>query len=290
MPEGDTIFRTAVQLRKALLGRTVQGFDTDLETVAAVLERRPVVGRTVSAVEPRGKHLLIHFSAQDLSGGNADDLVLHTHMRMTGAWHLYRLGERWQKPQRLARVVIHTDAYIAPCFSAPVVELLTAMQTRQHSDLTALGPDAITAEFDPEVVLARLRRYPDVPIGVAVMNQQILAGVGNVYKSELLFLRRMCPFDRVGSLDDPTLRLLIDEAARLLQLNRNRGIRRTHFGLNERARVWVYGRTGEPCRVCGTPVRSRRQGIDARMTYYCPTCQPPSALPGIGSGLADPGP
>jgi len=310
MPEGDTLYRTAVNLRKALLGRTVLRFETTVAAVAAVDDGAPVAGRVVSAVEARGKHLLISFAdpefrvqgsgfssqrpetrdqSPETGGPDAErrtpehlntrtpehlkPLVLHTHLRMTGSWHLYRPGERWQKPAHRAVCVIHTDAFVAPCFSAPVVELLTERQAQRHPDLVELGPDAITAEFDPEEAKARMRRRPEVEIGVALMNQRLMAGVGNVYKSEVLFIRRLSPFGKVGELSEEALDALIAEAHRLLLANRGRTARATRFGLNERERLWVYGRSGEPCRVCGTSIRMRRQGLDGRSTYYCPECQ-----------------
>jgi endonuclease-8 len=192
---------------------------------------------------------------------------------MTGSWHLYRPGERWQKPSHRAVVVIETPDFVAPCFSAPVVELLTEWQAKRHPDLVELGPDAITQEFDPEEAKRRMRRRPDVEIGVALLDQRAMAGVGNVFKSEVLFLKRVSPFLKVGELPDEVLESVIQEARRLLLLNRERGSRRTHFGLDERERLWVYGRSGEPCRVCGQTLRMRRQGLDARSTYYCPECQ-----------------
>lgn len=273
MPEGDTIYRTAATLRKALLDRSVTRFETTLAVVAAVAERTPVAGRSVAEVEARGKHLLIHFRIQ-AAPENADaDLVLHTHMRMTGSWHIYRPGERWQKAERLAVVTIHTPEFVAPCFSAPVVELLTARQAEQHPELVSLGPDAITNEFDAAEAFRRLRARPETEIGVALLNQRLMSGVGNVYKSEVLFVRRVSPFREVAELDDEVLGGLISESHRLLRLNRGGGIRRTHFDLNDRNRLWVYGRTGQPCRVCGTRIRMRRQGADARSTYFCPACQ-----------------
>lgn len=306
MPEGDTLYRTAVTLRKALLGRKVTRFETSIEAVAVVQRKMPVEGRLISEIEARGKHLLITFAPEETPTGVEDDanppansagtvpqtssadlpppssdadpgprtpLVLHTHLRMTGSWHVYRPGERWQKPERYAKVVIHTDAFVVPCFSAPVVELLTEWQARRHPALVTLGPDAMTEEFDPEAAFERLRRHPDVPIGVALMNQRLMSGVGNVYKSEVLFTQRVSPFVAVGELEDAVLRGLIAESHRLLRLNQNRGERRTVFGLSEHDRLWAYGRSGEPCRVCGETIRMRRQGIDARSTYYCPRCQ-----------------
>jgi len=282
MPEGDTLFRAATTLRKALLGRTVTRFESSVPGVSVVDDRTPVAGRVVSAVEARGKHLLITFSPP--SGDSpiphtpspqppAPDLILHTHLRMTGSWHVYRPGEPWQKPERYAKVVIHTGAFIAPCFSAPVVELLTEWQAQRHTDLQELGPDAMTEEFDAEEAKQRILRRPDVEIGVALMNQRLMAGVGNVYKSEVLFMLRVSPFSKVRELGENVVEQLVAESHRYLRLNQDRGSRRTVFGLSERDRLWAYGRSGEPCRVCGETIRMRRQGLDARSTYYCPRCQ-----------------
>ncbi|MCC2670389.1 MAG: Fpg/Nei family glycosylase [Armatimonadetes bacterium] len=296
MPEGDTLYRTAATLRKALLGRVVTRFESSVLAVKAVEDRHPLAGRTITAVEPRGKHLLITFAAPDpaelppsaTSEPHTPDpphtehrtpntqhptLVLHTHLRMTGSWHIYRPGEPWQKPERYAKVVIHTEAFVAPCFSAPVVELLTEWQAQRHQGMQELGPDAITPEFDPEEARRRILRQPEVPIAVALLNQRLMAGVGNIFKSEVLFVRRVSPFARVGELTEETIAGLVEESHRLLCANRSGGERRTVFGLSERDRLWVYGRSGDPCRVCGEPIRMRRQGIDARSTYYCPHCQ-----------------
>jgi Formamidopyrimidine-DNA glycosylase len=284
MPEGDTLYRIAVNLRKALLGRRVTRFESRVEQVAAVNARRPVAGRTVLTVDARGKHLLIVFRKDEpsevaktpVSLGlelQRDDLVLHTHLRMTGSWHIYRPGERWQKPERQAVVTIYTEDFATPCFSAPVVELLTAIETARHPDLTTIGPDAMTEDFDSLTARARIRQRPDLPIGVALMHQRLIAGVGNVFKSEVLFLQRISPFVKVGDLTDETLDRVIGEAHQLMRLNADNSGRRTMFTLDERKKLWVYGRSGKPCRVCGENIRMQRQGIDGRSTYYCPRCQ-----------------
>ncbi len=278
MPEGDTIYRTAVQLRKALQGQRVTGFESQIAQVRALSLDYPVIGRVVSEVEARGKHLLVHFAPTEglNSVPQPPVLVLRTHMRMTGSWHLYRTGERWWKPADRARVVIRTEGFVAPCFNPPVVELMTEREARNHPDLRRLGPDTITEEFDPAEAKRRLQRRGELPIGVALMDQQLLSGVGNVFKSEILFIRRVSPFTRVEALGEGVLDGLIEESHRLLVLNRERGQRQTRFTLNEKDRLWVYGRSGEGCRVCGEAIKMRRQGEDARSTYYCPACQAPA--------------
>jgi endonuclease VIII len=280
MPEGDTLYRAAETLRKALLGKQVRSFESSVPEVAQVANRVRITGRVVSSVEARGKHLLITLSEappgdEEATGTErADsDYVLHTHMRMNGSWHLYRPEERWQKPARLAVVTIHTEDFVAPCFSAPVVELLSARQAERHPDLSALGPDAMTESFDAAEARARMRRRGDAEIGVALLNQRVMAGVGNVYKSEVMFVKGVSPFARVADLSDEVLDGLIAESHRLMRLNDRRGGRRTRFTLNAREKLWVYGRSGEPCYRCGETIRMRRQGLDARSTYYCPGCQ-----------------
>lgn len=290
MPEGDTLYRIAATLRKALLSRVLTRFESSLPEVSEIDSRMPVSGRTIEAVEARGKHLLIVMRRPDALSDPAahepiptrdpinldllrTDLVLHTHLRMTGSWHIYRPGETWQKPQSYAKAVIHTDAFVAICFSAPVVELMTARETIRHPQLIKLGPDAIAEEFDPLEARRRLRQFPDVPVGVAIMKQNAMAGVGNVYKSEVLFILRINPFTAINTLSDEMLDSLIAESRKLLTLNRGRGERQTHFSLDRSARLWAYGRSGEPCRVCGARMKMRRQGLEGRSTYYCPACQ-----------------
>lgn len=276
MPEGDTLFRTAATLRKALAGKALTGFETSVDTVRSISEGVRMVGRQVTSVESRGKHLLITFSPAPESAGhrlNSSVLVLRSHLRMKGSWHIYRPGETWRKPEAYCKVVLRTEDFVAPCFSAPVVELLTEAQAARLADLVELGPDAITEEFDAEEAFQRLRRRPEVPIGVGLMNQRAMAGVGNVFKSEVMFIRRVNPFMLIRELSDDTLRGLVEESHKLLKLNRTEGNRRTRSGLSERQRLWVYGRSGEPCAVCGVRLRMRRQGLDGRSTYYCPQCQ-----------------
>ena len=196
MPEGDTIYRTATVLRRLLHGRRLTGFETTVPHVAAAIARHSVVGRVISEVAPRGKHLLIVF--RDPDTGPAADLVLHTHMRMTGSWHVYHDRTAWKKPARFAKVVLRVEGVVAPCFSAPVVELLTTREVVRHPALSRLGPDAIAEGFDADDVRARLRSRPDLAIGEGLLLQTAIAGVGNVFKSEILFVERVNPFARIG--------------------------------------------------------------------------------------------
>ena len=267
MPEGDTIAQSARTLAGVLVGRTVTRFSSRVPGIEARAEALGIVGGQIAAVEARGKHLLIRFS-----GG----AVLRTHMRMTGSWHLYRQGTRWRKPAAFARVVLEAGDVLAVCFSAPEVELLTEPQSQSSTALGRLGPDLLAPTFDEDAALARLRAAGDREIADALLDQSIVAGIGNVYKSEVAFMERISPFARVAALDDDTLRRVLRTARRELQRNVGGDERRTTPNGHPHA-LWVYGRAGQPCARCGTPIRRVAQGPHARSTSWCPTCQPPTA-------------
>jgi endonuclease-8 len=257
VPEGDTIWKTAKTLRRAIGGQELIGFEA---TVA--LRRRPSVGITVRDVEARGKHLLVWFG---------DGTALHTHLRMNGAWHVYRPGERWQRPAGAMRVRVVTPQTEAVCFSAPVVEVLTDAEVRRHPRLSRLGPDLTSPDPDTDAAAEGLATLGDREIGVALLDQRVAAGIGNVYKSEVLFARGVDPFARVSALDDDVRVELLRTAARHLRANVERaGPRST----TRSGGLAVYGRRGRPCPRCGTRIVSALQGEQARVTYWCPTCQP----------------
>ncbi|HEX9189302.1 MAG TPA: DNA-formamidopyrimidine glycosylase family protein, partial [Vicinamibacteria bacterium] len=261
--EGDTIWRTARTLHAALAGQPVLAIGSSLPAVAAAAERLRVVGQTIEAVEARGKHLLVRFA-----GG----AVLHTHQGMRGSWHLRRRVGATPRPPSRARAVIETAGAVAVCSLAPVVEMLSAAQAAAHPALRRLGPDLLAPGFDPAAAARRLRARGDLAIGVALLDQTALAGIGNVYKSEVLFLCGVSPFARVGDLDDGALDRLVEKAGELLRRNLGPGMRRTTSPLAP-GRLWVSGRSGQPCRRCGAIVERSVQGEQARSTYFCPTCQ-----------------
>jgi endonuclease-8 len=263
MPEGDTIWRAARALDAALGGRTVTSFRSPLASVAAAARRFGLVGRPVERVEAKGKHLLVRF------GGGA---VLHTHQGMTGSWHLYRRGSRWRQAAHLARVVLEAGEVVAVCFRAPRIELLTAPEVARHGALSRLGPDVVAEAFEPAAARARLRAAGDAEIGAAVLDQTRVAGIGNVYKSEVLFLCGLRPFQRVADLDDSALDRIIATARRQMRRNLDAVSRRT-TGVGA-GKHWVYRRAGRPCLRCGTTVERRMQGDPPRSTYFCPRCQP----------------
>jgi len=279
MPEGDTLFRTAAGLRPHLLGRAVTA--ARARVPGPRVER--VVGATVAAVDAVGKNLLIRFD---------NGLELRTHLRMHGSWHRYRPGEPWRRPAGRAVLVLEVEGAVAVCFDAPVVELLETRAEGLHPPLAGLGPDATADAFDRGEALRRLRDPVRAARAVAeaLLDQHALAGIGNVYGSEVLFIERVDPFTRVGELDDETLGQLVDRACTLLIANRNAvarvttgpagggapSVANTDARQSRDSRVWVYGRAGRPCRRCGTLIRARRHGDLARTTYWCPRCQPPA--------------
>jgi endonuclease-8 len=274
LPEGDTIFRAARTLNRALAGRSVISFESELPGLNRIHDDAPLTGRTIEKVTAAGKHLLMHFS-----GG----LVLRTHMRMNGSWHIYRPGERWQRARRDMRIRIATPEFEAVGFNIPVAEFTSTRALTRNRELRALGPDLLSAEFNPAEALRRIRDRGAIPIGDALLNQGLVAGLGNVYKSEVLFMCRINPFARVRDLGDSDLTSIIDTARRVLSANVTNelapmttysGFRRTTGRTGPTERLWVYGRAGLPCRRCVTPIRVRKQGLDARLTYWCPACQP----------------
>ena len=264
MPEGDTIFKTAAALRPFLIGRPVLA--ARARQPGPAIER--VVGSSVSSIEPIGKHLVIRFS---------NGLALHSHLRMNGAWHRYAPGERWKRPQWQARVVLEVPEHVVVCFHAPVMELMDDRAVALHPGLQKLGPDLLSADFDAQAAFARLRARPEMEIAEALLDQRAMAGIGNEFKSEILFIERLNPWTSVSAISDAHLRTLITTAHRLLQENAATATPARITTRGDRAArgpVYVYSRSGRPCYHCQTPIQSRRQGQLNRLTYWCPTCQP----------------
>jgi len=239
VPEGDTLVRTADALRVRLLGKRM-------------VKARPyekLTGATVTAVEPNGKHLLIRFD---------NGLVVHSHLRMTGIWYVYRPGEAWTRPAHQARLVLEADDTVAVLFNAPTVELLREKEV----DLSHLGPDLLSSEPDLDEVISRARRAGARSLGELLLDQRVAAGIGNIYRCESLWALRLDPWQQVEATDDDTLRRLYSEARKQLQ----GGVRGHHAHA-------VHGRRGRPCPRCLSLISARRQGELARITYYCPACQ-----------------
>lgn len=275
MPEGDTIFRAARTLDRALAGQTITHFESVLPKLTRVDVDKKISGRSVEGVQAQGKWLLMRFS-----GG----LILLTHMLMSGSWHIYRPGEKWRLPHRAMRVVLATEQMVAVGFNIQVAEFHTAESLRRRAGFSTLGPSLLAAQFDPSDGAARLLAHPEMEIGNALLSQSIVAGIGNVYKSEVCFACGVHPFRKVGSLTANEVSCLMATAQKFMSANVTdasgsqivtyRGLRRTTTRGNPDERLWVYRRTGEPCRRCGSEIQSRKQGPDARTTFWCPQCQP----------------
>jgi len=276
MPEGDTIFRTARNLGRALIGRPVIGFRSTYPLLTRFNDDHPLVGQTVDRVEARGKWLLIYFS-----GGG----ILTSHLLMNGRWHLYRQGQRWQLPRFHMRIVIENSEYQAVGFRVPVARMHTAQSLARDLHIARAENDLLRAEFDADAALARLLARPGEAIADVLLDQTVLAGVGNVFKSEICFVQGLNPFRAVVTLTRDEAIAAVACAQKLLKANvledsgdlivtyRSQQRRTTHAS-DPGASLWVYGRAGEPCRRCGEAIRRRIQGADARVTFWCPRCQP----------------
>lgn len=271
VPEGDTLARIADGLRPFLAGRVVTAARARLP--GPKVDR--IVGSEITEVVALGKNLVLRFD---------NGLELRTHLRMRGTWHRYRPGEPWRRAAGRAVLVLEVPGAVAVCFDAPVVELFETRAEALHPSLGRLGPALLDPAFDADEARRRLRdpERAAIEMGVALLDQRALAGIGNVVKSEALFMERVDPFANVADLDDSTLDRLIATARRILveSAARRRGPERvtTTDPVTRRplapGPLWVYRRAGRPCRRCGTLIRSARQGADLpRATYWCPSCQ-----------------
>lgn len=259
MPEGDTIHRTAAALRTALVGKAVTRFDAP-----RLVGPSPVIGRVIELVESTGKHLEIIWD---------DGLVLHTHMRMTGSWHLYRVGERWRKPSSQLRAAITVADWVAVCFNAPVVETYREFDRHRHPGFGRLGPDLCKDDANLNECVDRFGSFApaSTPVSEVLLDQRVMCGVGNVYRSEILWACEISPFAPVSSLARADCVQLVNAGARLLRANLNSSARITTSEVP--GGLAVYGRNGQRCARCGDTIHVRRTGEYARVMYWCPGCQ-----------------
>jgi endonuclease VIII len=256
VPEGDTIHSAARRIREALVGREIEEIETPQPRHA--LDRWPerLGGRAVREVDARGKHLFIRFEG---------DLTLHSHLRMRGRWNVYRRGECWWRSPRRAWLVLRTGEHEVVQFDGPVLELMTDARTRFDQRIAGLGPDLLSAGFDEQRFLRRVRGDDQTRgVGDALLDQRNLAGVGNMWKSEGCFLARVDPWRRLDRVSDEEVLGVVRRLQPLMRRSAEGGGRDDN---------WVFERTGLPCRRCGTRIRSRGQGDDNRTTYWCPSCQ-----------------
>jgi endonuclease-8 len=270
LAEGDTVLRAARRLEEALGGAEVSVSSPSPRGRGAGLER--LDGRRLDGVEAHGKNLLLRFG----------DLVLHSHLGMNGAWHVYRRGALWRKPATAAWALLRDERWEAVQFGGPTLRVLRAAAVRLDPQLSSLGPDVLAEDFDLDTAVRSLRgrsvrtlsRYSlpsanatgfggAVGLGEALLDQRRIAGIGNIFKSEGCFAARLDPWRRLEDLDDA-------ELERVLLATRELMLRAVAEGRHERA---VYRRAGRPCPVCGASIRSRGQGDANRTTYWCPRCQ-----------------
>lgn len=286
MPEGDTIFRAARALHKALGGHVVTRFETAYAHLDRVNVDTPIAGRTVEKVESRGKHVLIFFSGE---------LILRTHMRMNGSWHIYRTGERWWRGPQAMRVRIDTADWVAVAFNVPVAEFVTPRQLETRGPVAQLGPDLLGAAFDRDEAVRRMVASAARPIAMTLLDQRIVAGIGNIYKSEVLFLSGVHPDTPSSAVPPATLEQMLDVARSLLRDNvidgssptiqTFRNLRQLNPANEHYDSLWVYDRRGKPCRKCGTAIEMKKMGMESRSCYWCPGCQkdPSSQQSTVGS-------
>ncbi|MFI1940939.1 Fpg/Nei family DNA glycosylase [Streptomyces purpureus] len=269
MPEGDTVWRTARRLHAALAGEVLTRSDLRVPRFATA----DLTGRAVLDVTPRGKHLLTR-----IEGG----LTLHSHLRMDGAWLVYAPDERWRGgPAHQIRAILANAAHTAVGYRLPVLELLRTAD--ESTTVGHLGPDLLGPDWDPQEAVRRLTADPSRPLGEALLDQRNLAGIGNVYKSELAFLAGVTPWLPFGELPAGVPERLVATAHRLLEANKEGKERRTTTVRHPAQRLHVYGREGRPCLRCGAAIRKAEQSDD-RVSYWCPGCQSgPSPAPADGT-------
>ncbi|HXS34041.1 MAG TPA: DNA-formamidopyrimidine glycosylase family protein [Solirubrobacterales bacterium] len=251
MAEGDTILRAARRIEAAVGGERLEVSAPSPRGRSTRVER--LDGRTLERASAHGKHLLLDFG----------DLTLHSHLGMSGSWHVYRRGSAWRKPTAAAWAVLRGVSSEAAQFGGPTLRLLRTESLRRDPTLSRLGPDILAADFDAEVVVRSLRADPHRTLGDALLDQTLVAGIGNIFKSEACFAARLDPWQSTENLTDEQLDRVVKAAHKLMH-------DAVEQGRQGRA---VYRRAGQPCPTCGTPIISRGQGDANRTTYWCPVCQ-----------------
>jgi endonuclease VIII len=264
MPEGHTIHRAARRLRSVLQDNELQRVQARGAHLVESRAEERLLGTTVTDVQARGKHLLVHVDA---------GWTVHSHLRMDGIWHLYRRGERWRRNRRRAWLVLGAGDWDAVNFDGPILQLHRTADLERIPALAQLGPDVLATDFDEDEYLRRMRRDdPAREIGDAIMDQRLVCGIGNIYKSESLFLAGVDPWRRLDALDDDELRRIREVATRIMLDGVLDARAITYRGPGPPGR-WAYGRGGQPCRRCMSPIRSAAQGADQRTTFWCADCQ-----------------
>jgi endonuclease-8 len=257
VPEGDTVYLSAKNLNAVLAGAQLTRCDIRVPAFATI----DLTGDVVDEVASRGKHLLMRIG----------DFTIHSHLKMEGSWHLYQHGTSWKRPAYQARAILETADWQAVGFELGLLEVVP--RADEESVVGYLGPDLLGADWSADAALANLRADPDREIGLALLDQRVLAGLGNVYRAELCFLRGVLPTRLVGDVE--ALDKVVGLAERLIQANKDRSVRTTTGRLKGQT-SWVYGREGKPCLRCGTRILRGELGdteLQLRDTYWCPVCQ-----------------
>lgn len=251
MAEGDTILRLARRFEQTIVGETVAATAPNPRGKAAGIER--LNGQCLEAVEARGKHLLLFFG----------ELSLHSHLGMSGAWHVYRQGSSWRRPRASAWAVLSGGGWDAVQFGGPTLQVMSTPRLRRHPQIASLGPDILAEEFDEDAVVAAMRSDPTRTLGDALLDQHLVAGVGNIFKTEACFAARVDPWQPLGDVSEEELRSVL-AAARGLMLE---AVKSGRYPFR------IYRRRQGACPRCRGPISSRGQGDANRITYWCPRCQ-----------------
>lgn len=281
MPEGPTIRNMADRLRNVLQGQLITKIASPYKKARLENWAEKIEGQQVVAVRSHGKNLFI-----ELSNG----YTVYSHMLMWGSWHIYAPGEEWAKEEKLSRLVLHTPQTVVVLFNAPICELIAPEDLAAHRT-AGMGPDLLSPEFDPGEVQRRFHapENRERPLGEVIMDQYVIAGIGNILKSEILFQAGLNPLRPVGSLSDEEFERFIQVSRELLErAYETKGFRNAFLSPELRASTnklgYVYMGSKRACFVCGTPIQMVRQGAGNRMTFYCPSCQP---LEGGGKILSE---
>jgi len=259
MSEGEIIHRAASAMRTALGGKAMTRFDAP-----SLVGPVPQAGRTIEMIESRGKHLEIEWD---------NGMILHTHMRLSGSWHLYRQGEKWRRPYQQMRASIENRDWVAVCFNAPLVETYRRPDKRRHPGMGRLGPDLCQPDADLDLAVNLLLSYhnADERVAEVLLDQRVMFGVGNVYRCEVLWSTAISPFAKVGELTESDAVRLVNTAASQLRANIEHADRPAPNDV--RGGLAVYGRNGQRCARCTGSIDMRRMGVHNRVLYWCPGCQ-----------------
>lgn len=258
MPEGDTILRAANRIRPVLEGAVPDEIVTPQARHARDRWPERLHGRAVTRVDTHGKHLFLRFEG---------DLVLHSHLRMTGSWAVYRHGARWRRAPRRAWLIVRARGHDVVEFDGPVLELMTEGRTRFDQRIAGLGPDVLAESFDAQRFLRRLREDdPTRALGDALLDQRTVAGIGNAWKADGCWGAQIDPWRRLRDVSDA-------EALAVVEWVRPRMLRAAATPRAHAEPRHVYDRAGRPCPRCAAPIEARGQGDDNRTTFWCPGCQ-----------------